>query len=233
MPADLAQLFDRAAVSYDAERKLLVPGFDAFYSAAIAAIGDLPPGARVLDIGAGTGLFAALVSAHWPDTQFALTDLAESMLERARERFRSMGVEAPEIHVRDTAMGLPDGPFDAIISALSIHHLEDIAKQATYRRVAERLVAGGTFVNAEQICGTTAAETDEFERRWAREVRALGASEEMIAAAEERMTHDRCAPIDAQLDWMRDAGLEDVDAPWQLGRFAVLTGRASGPRLSA
>ena len=32
--SDLATLFDRAATAYDAERRMLVPGFDAFYGAA-------------------------------------------------------------------------------------------------------------------------------------------------------------------------------------------------------
>ncbi|MEM7669855.1 MAG: class I SAM-dependent methyltransferase [Pseudomonadota bacterium] len=233
MPTELARLFDQAAVSYDAERRLLVPGFDAFYSAAIEAIGDLPACARVLDIGSGTGLFSALVSAHWPETQFTLTDLAPGMLARAEERFLSMGLEPPEIRVMDTASGLPRGPFDAIISALSIHHLADDAKQAAYRQAAAELVPGGRFVNAEQICGATPVETAGFEARWSREVRELGATEEMIAAAEERMTHDRCAPLDDQLAWMRDAGLTEVRATWQRGRFAVLTGRAAVPRRSA
>lgn len=233
MTADVGTLFDMAATSYDAGRRLLVPGFDAFYGAAIEATGPLPPGARVLDIGAGTGLLAALVSAHWPETSFTLTDLAPGMLAKADERFRSMGVEAPEIIVMDTAEGLPDGPFDAIVSGLSIHHLSDAEKRMTFQRIAARLAPGAAFVNAEQVAGATPDETREFEARWAREIRHLGATEEMIAAAEERMTHDRCAGLDEQLEWMRETGLVGVRTVWQRGRFAVLTGRACGPRQSA
>lgn len=231
--SEIGAAFDRAATTYDAGRRMLVPGFDDFYSAAIAAVGTLEPGARVLDIGAGTGLFAALVSAHWPETEFVLTDLAEGMLAEAQNRFASMGVAVPEIVVRDTADGLPDGPFDAVISALSIHHLTDMDKAVTYARVHSVLRPGGVFVNAEQIAAETAEGTATFKDTWNREVRALGATEEMIAAATERMRHDKCAPLNTQLGWLRDAGFHNAHSPWQRNMFAVISGRVGAPRQSA
>ncbi|MEM1277954.1 MAG: class I SAM-dependent methyltransferase [Pseudomonadota bacterium] len=231
--SEIGAAFDQAATTYDAGRRMLVPGFDDFYGAAIAAVGALDPGARVLDIGAGTGIFAALVSAHWPETEFVLTDLAEGMLAEAQARFASMGVAVPEIVVKDTAEGLPEGPFDAVISALSIHHLTDLEKAATYRRIHQVLRPGGVFVNAEQIAGDTAAGTALFKNTWHKEVRALGATEDMIAAAIDRMRHDKCAPLETQLGWLRDAGFAQVHCSWQRGMFAVITGRAGGPRRSA
>ncbi|MEM7177459.1 MAG: class I SAM-dependent methyltransferase [Pseudomonadota bacterium] len=225
--------FDRAATTYDSERRQLLPDFDAFYGAAIAATGPLQPDAHVLDIGAGTGLFAALVSAHWPATRFTLTDLAPAMLAEAQARFLSMGVEAPATVVLDTAHGLPEGPFDAVISALSIHHLSHAEKRDTFARIATSLKPGAVFVNAEQILGATEAEHADFVERWHRETRALGASEAMIEAALERMAHDQCAPLEDQLSWMQEAGFTDVACVWQRGNFAVLTGRSCAPRRSA
>ncbi|MEM8791844.1 MAG: class I SAM-dependent methyltransferase [Pseudomonadota bacterium] len=230
---NIGALFDRAAESYDEGRRLLVPGFDAFYGAAIEAVGRLEPGARVLDIGAGTGLFSALLSAHFPETEFVLTDIAPEMLAKAQARFTSMGVAVPEIMVKDTAEGLPEGPFDVVISALSIHHLDDAEKQVTYARVHDALHPGGVFVNAEQVAGLTDAETATLKQDWHREVRDLGATEQMIAAAVDRMRHDKCAPLEAQLGWLAKAGFTEVRAPWQRGMFAVFSGRASGPRRSA
>ena len=51
--------FEAHAEGYDAERRRLLPCFDAFYAAAIEGVGlseRLPE--RVLDLGAGTGLLA-------------------------------------------------------------------------------------------------------------------------------------------------------------------------------
>ena len=60
--------------------------------------------------------------------------------------------------------------------------------------------------------------------RWREQVTALGSGPEEIAAAEGRMAHDRCAPLDEQLGWLRAAGFADVDCPFKAWRFAVYSG---------
>jgi tRNA (cmo5U34)-methyltransferase len=51
--------FNRDAAGYDAMRRRLIPCFDDFYGTALTLIGDWKPqkALRVLDVGAGTGLF--------------------------------------------------------------------------------------------------------------------------------------------------------------------------------
>lgn len=44
-------------------------------------------------------------------------------------------------------------PWDAIVSALAIHHLDDAAKRELFARVHAALAPGGMFVNAEQVAG--------------------------------------------------------------------------------
>jgi tRNA (cmo5U34)-methyltransferase len=46
---------------------------------------------------------------------------------------------------------LPDGPFDLVVSALAVHHLDAHEKAALFRRVAQRLTVGGRFVLADVI----------------------------------------------------------------------------------
>ena len=41
------------------------------------------------------------------------------------------------------------------------------------------------------------------------------------------MSHDRCATVDDQLAWLRDAGFADAGCLWRDGRFAVLVARAA------
>jgi tRNA (cmo5U34)-methyltransferase len=43
---------------------------------------------------------------------------------------------------------LPDGPFDVVVSALAIHHLDGGGKADLFRRVAAVLAPGGRFVVA-------------------------------------------------------------------------------------
>jgi tRNA (cmo5U34)-methyltransferase len=143
------------------------------------------------------------------------------MLDRARER---LGDRASYV-AADLGDALPEGPWDAVVSALAIHHLGDDGKRALFARVHDALAPGGMFVNAEQILGPTPALDAAYLARHRDAARALGASEEEWQAALERMAHDRCATVADQLSWLAGAGFTHVDAPWQDGRFAVLAGR--------
>lgn len=204
---------------------MLVPEFDAFYGAALAAVGRLPERARVLDLGAGTGLLSALLAARQPMLRLTLVDLSPGMLAEAARRFAAMGSQPPDLIAADYAEAMPEGPFHAVVSALSIHHLSDPAKRRVHAAAFARLDPGGVFVNAEQVAGRTPAEDAALDRRWEADARALGADDAMIARARGRMAHDRCAPPGTQLDWLRQAGFDPVAVPWAGGRFAVLAGR--------
>lgn len=232
MSAPLAALFDRAAMDYDAGRRALVPCFDAFYGAALGALDGLPQGARVLDLGAGTGLFAGLLAAGRPDLRFTLCDISPGMLEAARARFAALGVAA-ELVLADYAAAMPEGRFAAVISALSIHHLDDAGKRATLAAAHARLAPGGVFVNAEQVAGETPASEAALDRDWEARARALGATPATIAAARRRMEHDRCVTSAGNLGLMRAAGLNPVHEIFRDGRFAVFAGGvATAPRPS-
>jgi len=150
-----------------------------------------------------------------------LLDGSKPMLREARARLRDT---VGAVHVQDMAGPLPDGPFDAIVSALAIHHLEHDDQRSLMRRAHERLRPGGVFVNAEQVSGPTPELTALYELRWAQDCRALGASEAELDAARERMRHDRCLDVEAQLRWLREAGFAPADCVYKSWRFAVMAG---------
>ena len=215
--------FEAHAEGYDAERRRLLPCFDAFYAAAVEAVGlsGRPPG-RVLDLGAGTGLLAGFVAEAFPAARLTLLDGAGAMLAQARER---LGERASYV-VGDLADPLPEGPWDAIVSALAIHHLDDPGKRDLFARVRAALAPGGLFVNAEQV-----RRRDPVARRRPRRAprarRARpGRHRGRVGGAAERMGHDVSATVEDQLAWLRDAGFADAGCLWRDGRFAVLVARA-------
>ncbi|MFZ0040121.1 MAG: class I SAM-dependent methyltransferase [Solirubrobacteraceae bacterium] len=221
-PAPAARAFSRHAPDYDAQRRRLVPPYDAFYGAAADVVSlRASPGRRLLDLGAGTGLLSeALVTAE-PGATVELVDASAEMLQGARER---LGAAVVAVHVQDLREPLPAGPFDAIASALAIHHLEHEEQRDLLRRVHERLTPGGVFVNAEQVAAPSTDLDEIYEQMWARHCSASGATPRELDDARERMRHDRCAPTGAQLDWLRDAGFTPVACVFASWHFAVLAG---------
>jgi tRNA (cmo5U34)-methyltransferase len=217
--------FDAHAADYDAPRRRLIPPFDAFYGTAVDALEMLGrPPRRVLDLGAGTGMLAARVAARYPDAELVLTDGAPAMLEQARD---ALGDRA-EIHIADLADPLPDGGFDAVVSALAIHHLDDAGKRDLFARVRAALPPGGVFVNAEQVAGPTPC-FDRRYREWHEAAaRAAGTDDAEWAGAMERMAHDQPADVEAQLRWLRAAGFDAADCLFKDHRFAVLVARRAG-----
>lgn len=220
----LAADFNATAGDYDAARRRLIPCFDDFYGAALAFLPfsaeDAP---AILDLGAGTGLLSGLLRRALPKARLHLVDVSEDMLALARRRLA--GDPLVGFAVADFAANLPAGPWDAVVSALAIHHLDDDGKRALFRRLAGVLKPGGVFVNAEQVLGPTAA-AEAFNRaQWHRGIRAAGASDDDIAAAARRMAHDRCAPLLDQMAWLDEAGFADVDCLYKNGMFAVYGGR--------
>jgi tRNA (cmo5U34)-methyltransferase len=215
-------VFAAHAADYDAQRRRLIPCFDDFYGTAISVIGlrERPVG-RVLDLGAGTGLMSAAVLARYPDAELVLVDGAAEMLEQARER---PSLCSATTVVADLREALPDGPFDAVVSALAIHHLEDHDKRDLFARVNDALCPGGVFVNAEHVTAASSWLESTYRSMWREACRAVGAGEDELAGAEERMRTDRCVDVATQLTWMREVRMQDCDCFFKHLHFAVLAG---------
>jgi tRNA (cmo5U34)-methyltransferase len=218
---DAPAVFQAHAAGYDDPRRRLVPPFDAFYGAAVDAVGLIGAAPkRVLDLGAGTGMLAARVADAHPGAELVLCDGAPAMLDQARERF---GDRASYV-LADLRDPLPAGGFCAVVSALAIHHLDDAAKRDLFARVHGALRPGGVFVNAEQVLGPSPFFDAQFLAWHEAAARALGTDDAEWAASLQRMEADRCATVADQLAWMREAGLDSA-CVFADHRFAVLAGR--------
>ncbi len=224
----LGAAFDAAAGDYDRARRQLVPGYDAFYGAAIACVpfGREDP-IRVLDLGAGTGLFSAMVAERFPRSRLTLVDLSVEMLRVARRRM-SWASGRSEFRTMDYARKpLPGGSrgYDLVVSALSVHHLTHGDKRELFEKVHDALAEDGYFVNADQIAGETPEEEARVRGWWLERVREAGVSEGDLEAALARMRADRNATLGAQLGWLEEAGFREVRCAYKDHRFAVYGGR--------
>ena len=220
----IREVFDRSARTYDRARRQLVPCFDDFYEALVSQLPfETGAGPRILDLGAGTGLLSLFVSERFPNADLVLLDASPEMLRRARERFADR--HRFELVVADFSRELPPGRYDAVVSALAIHHLDDGAKRALFRRGFDVLSDGGVFIDADQVCGATPEIEAGYRQTWLRQVRERGVAEADLRAALERMQEDRMALLESHLRWLGEAGFEAVDCWYRSYNFAVFGGR--------
>jgi tRNA (cmo5U34)-methyltransferase len=122
-----------------------IPRYDELQAATIDAI-PFPPG-RVLELGVGTGETTRRLLERHPDADVTGLDSQPEMVFKAREH----GIEVRLARMQDP---LPDGPWDLVISVLSVHHLDEEGKRDLFRRVREQsraFVMGDVVVADPQV----------------------------------------------------------------------------------
>jgi len=221
-------VFDRQAATYRGPREKLIPQLDRFYGMVPEAVGlagtdsgGAGSGLRILDLGAGTGMLSAVVQAEFPDADFTLFDFSPRMLEQAHDLLGERVVTV----TGDMYEGIPAGPWDAVISALAIHHMTDDGKRTVYEATYRELEPGGIFVNAEHVLGETPELQDHYADWHRQQSFEKGLTDAEWVDTVERMSHDHLSPLSTQLGWLREIGFTDVDCLFKDHGFAVVFGR--------
>ncbi|MFA6958167.1 MAG: class I SAM-dependent methyltransferase [Thermoanaerobaculia bacterium] len=145
MKSEIQQRFEEAS-RYDATMAKVFPGYEQLPLILLSHLRTcLGAGARVLDVGCGTGSMLARFAANQSDWSFVGVDPAEPMLEIARARMDGAGAAERVALVVGTVDALPDEPaFDAATAVLVEHLLpDDGAKLQFLEGIWRRLVPGG------------------------------------------------------------------------------------------
>jgi ubiquinone/menaquinone biosynthesis C-methylase UbiE len=151
---DVHRLFDRAARVYDTgwlQRAL----YAAVQERALAELGALGP-RSVLDVGCGTGIFAARLDRELVPGGVAGCDLSGGMLAEAAARSRGVG------WVRGDSALLPvrSGGFDAVVCTQAFHFFDQPAVWAEFRRI----LAPGGLALVGMINPRTEARSQRYNR---------------------------------------------------------------------
>ena len=191
---------------------------------------------RVLDLGAGDGIAVATLLDEHSIEHATLVDFSQPMLDEARARLAGSDARIDfvwgDLRDREWREAVERaGPFDLVISRFAIHHIPDARKRSLYQEILELLRPGGLFIHIEQVSSLSPVYERAFYeslaegiarvesgRRSAAEIIAVYASTEERAA-------NILAPVDVQLDWLREVGFVDVDCLFKAFEIAVFAGR--------
>jgi tRNA (cmo5U34)-methyltransferase len=183
--------------SYSTEIRKEIPRYDELQARAVQATGDLEP-RTILELGTGADQTASLLLTVHPQARLLGLDSSPEMLAAAREALPANRVELRLAQLQDA---LPAGPFDLIVSALTVHHLAAAEKADLFRCVARVLIPAGRFVLGDVVIPDRA--------------------EDAVIPLEEGF--DRPDTAEAQIDWLRAAGLH-AEVVWTERDLAVLRG---------
>ena len=106
-----------------------------------AVLAGLPPGARVLDVGSGTGTLAIALAAARPDVQVVGIDGDRQVIALARRKAGADRVEWLEGLAGDLPLG--DRTADRVVMSLLLHHLQPHAKRSALADAHRVLKPGG------------------------------------------------------------------------------------------
>jgi tRNA (cmo5U34)-methyltransferase len=175
-----------------------IPGYEELEDAVAAATRGLQL-ETVLELGTGTGETARRILAEHPSARWTGIDSSDAMLRHARERL-------PDADLRTARLEdpLPDGPFDLVVSVLTVHHLGPDAKRDLFTRVAQ--------VSPVFVLGDVVVPEDPSE-----------------AVIEIDGVYDVPSSVAEQLEWLRAAGFE-AEADQVRPDLAVFRARRRTPR---
>lgn len=176
-----------------------VPDYERLQDETVAATGT--DAKRVLELGTGTGETARRVLQRHPSAVLVGLDASGEMLEHARAL---LPADRAELRVARLQDPLPQGPFDVVVSALAVHHLDGAGKADLFQRVARNLTAGGRFVLGDVVVPRDPAD----------------------AVTPIDGDYDTPSTVADQLRWLAAAGLR-ARVAWAHRDLAVLVGRAA------
>ncbi|TWT31241.1 Erythromycin 3''-O-methyltransferase [Posidoniimonas corsicana] len=175
--------FDKThAADYDNRFAALRPLVDALHLLISAELADLPAGARVLCVGAGTGADLLALAARFPGWRFTAVDPSGPMLEVCRRKAEESGVaDRCEFHTGYLDSLPPGEPFDAATSILvSQFMLDPQQRTGFFSAIAARLRPGARLATADLAAEESAA-GEQLLAHWMQAMRWAGMNEEQLA----------------------------------------------------
>ena len=199
---------------YEALARRLIPGYRTLFPMFAALIEpELPRGARVLVVGAGTGIEIVNLKRARPDLRVHGVDPSARMLALAERRVAKAVLEdGVTFHLGYAADLAPAPVFDAATLFNVLHFLpDDGSKAALLADIARRLRPGGVFVLFDLHGGATPEEHEHHLSAWRRYWRVRGMTPDEMRAFDERIREGiHFVPASRAVELAREAGLGEA-----------------------
>ena len=117
---------------------------------------------------------------------------------------------------------MSDTTYDTVISALSIHHLEDEDKIKLFSRIYDSLPKGGLFINYDQFCAEHFKMNQWFDSYWENHIANSELTDKDIELWKERRKLDRECSVEHEVDMLKECKFEIVKCVYSCQKFSVV-----------
>lgn len=148
---ELKAVFDQQASGYDKQWAKTAPIRDGLHFLLESIFAELPADARILCVGAGTGVEIAYLARKSPHWSFTVVEPSGAMLEVCRHRAKTEGFTARCYFHEGYLDSLPieDRHDAATCFLVSQFILEQAARSEFFRAIAVRLRPGGILASSD------------------------------------------------------------------------------------
>lgn len=199
---------------YDEHMRANIEGASAFY-AYTASMLPGAPGARVLDLGCGTGLELEEYFRLNPEAEVTGIDLSDAMLGALEAKFPDQKLTLVRGSYFDVPLG--EKQFDGAVSVESLHHFPAEKKAGLYTKLHTALKPGGAFVLTDYFAESAELETEYFENlAWLKKQQGLD--------GDTFYHYDTPLLVEHEMEILRTAGFRDVRIlkQWSESTYTVL-----------
>jgi tRNA (cmo5U34)-methyltransferase len=181
-PEEITALFDQQAPSYDRQWERLAGLNGALHVLTAAVLAELPVEARILCVGAGTGVEIISLAERFPGWSFTAIEPSTPMLEVFRRKAAERGILSRCVLHAGFLDTLPAGdPFDAATAFLvSQFILDRLSRTEFFGRIADRLCPGGILVASDLAGDLETADGRGLLDVWFRLMNQGGVSDEAL-----------------------------------------------------
>jgi tRNA (cmo5U34)-methyltransferase len=193
----------------------------------------------VMELAHGEGLLAEMILERFPQATVHGYDISAEMrqtavkkLTRFGDRFQTHYFDLPAQTWRS-----PDFRPQAVVTSLTVHHLDGAGKQRLFADMYRILAADGTLIIADLIEPVSALGNKVAATSWDTAVKEraqqLVGTENVFAEFEKLEWNlfrypdpevDKPSPLLAQLKWIEQAGFTAVDVYWLRAGHAIFGG---------
>lgn len=192
---ELEALFNQQAAGYDAQSSRMAPIRDGLHLLLGPVFAGLPPDARVLCVGVGTGLELAHLAPEDPRWRFTVVEPAGRMLDICRRRAEDEGFAQRCSFHEGYVETVPNGdPHHAATCFLvSQFILYEPARCAFFRAIADRLLPEGVLASADLASELDGQDLDVLLSLWSSLMSGAPATPDALERT--RRAYDRDAAV--------------------------------------